>query len=107
MLVDTVTPDGKKVGKDGKKVDDAWKQAYIQKIKELEASNTRITENVFQIGFVDDDEIPELIYRCVYGESGVMTYYAGKSNYICTEDNGARHSVGYIAKSGMVELSDG
>ncbi|WP_049962523.1 tetratricopeptide repeat protein [Oribacterium sp. FC2011] len=106
MLVDTVTPDGKKVGKDGKKKDDTWKQAYIQKIKELEASDLQTTENRFQIGFVDDDDVPELIYRCYEGKSGVMTYYAGKTSNISTSGE-ARNSAGFIARSGLVHLSEG
>ncbi|WP_049962174.1 tetratricopeptide repeat protein [Oribacterium sp. FC2011] len=102
MLVDTKTPDGKKVGKDGKKVDEAWKQIYIQKIKDVEASATEYSYTSYKIGFVDDDDIPELIYRSIGGESGVMTYYAGKSNSILTNCDSHRDNVSYIPYSGLI-----
>ncbi|WP_049962173.1 tetratricopeptide repeat protein [Oribacterium sp. FC2011] len=109
MLVDTKTPDGKKVGKDGRKKDEAWKQAYILKIKDVEASNPDpdCTPS-YQIGYVDEDDIPELIYRCIcfQGESGVMTYYEGKTSNIF--DRGSDFSVvsaGYMSRSGTVRLN--
>ncbi|WP_175456419.1 tetratricopeptide repeat protein [Oribacterium sp. KHPX15] len=113
MLVDTVTPDGKRVGKDGKKMDEAWKQAYIQKIKELEAAYSQYGDSYdhqigyeisYQIGYVDDDDIPELIYNRFTGESGAMTYYAGKTSSICTSGEEMKNGSGYITRSGLVLL---
>ncbi|WP_031547578.1 tetratricopeptide repeat protein [Oribacterium sp. FC2011] len=80
MLVDTKTPDGKKVDKDGKKIDESWKQAYIDVIrggnynKFDPLSKTIVYEDInahvyrgendeffWSYAYLNGDDIPELI----------------------------------------------
>ncbi|WP_049962170.1 tetratricopeptide repeat protein [Oribacterium sp. FC2011] len=87
MLVNTVTPDGKKVGKDGKKVDESWKQAYIDVLNggiyyyyDGFFNETRLGENpncCWDYVFLNDDEIPELI-GCYNSYDYIILTYSNK-----------------------------
>ncbi|WP_031547594.1 tetratricopeptide repeat protein [Oribacterium sp. FC2011] len=115
MLVDTVTPDGKKVGKDGKKIDEAWKQAYIdvinggdfklydsyykeysiKSLQELKSSgfiksineSNMFSENWFY-AYIDKDDIPELIYT-------TLDTYNSLCYILFTYSNGSVQSIGF------------
>ncbi|WP_031554931.1 tetratricopeptide repeat protein [Oribacterium sp. FC2011] len=74
MLVDTVTPDGKKVGKDGKKIDESWKQIYIDYI------NSEVNDGFynFDLIYVDNDDIPEIFGQNGSASSHSCWEYIGK-----------------------------
>ncbi|WP_031547573.1 tetratricopeptide repeat protein [Oribacterium sp. FC2011] len=88
ILVDTKTPDGKKVGKDGKKVDEAWKQAYIDFINEKVYLNAYYDVDpevkVWNYTYINDDNIPEITHSLPdnYGfhepENYLYSYFEGE-----------------------------
>ena len=83
MLVSTTTPDGKKVGADGKKVDERWKEVMISRVSQLTFRNELKPEEDEEYytrfnGLTDlnQDGVPEISVSVPFG-GRAAEYYDG------------------------------
>lgn len=76
----------------------AWKQAYINTIKAATGASVR-----FELGYVDDDNVPELFVSTDMSHGAGVTVYTfanGKVVKLC--DSGSYGSVRYIERKGYI-----
>ena len=81
MLTSTTTPDGKKVGADGKKVDERWKDVMIASLSGYvfagEGSSDEYAKQYKGLGDINSDGIPEIFYGGGIDASGGIYYFDG------------------------------
>ncbi|MBQ2903149.1 MAG: serine/threonine protein kinase [Clostridia bacterium] len=83
---------------------DAWKEAYLNVLRnEAPKSERRTGEYRFSLGYVNNDDIPELFISeggaHAYGVE-VYTYHNGKAVMLCSD--GEFGSIGYMERKGYI-----
>lgn len=84
--------------------DDAWKEAYLNVLRnEAPKSERRTGKYSFSLGYVDNDDVPELFISeggaHAYGVE-VYTYHNGKAVMLCSD--GEFGSIGYMERKGYI-----
>lgn len=93
MLVDTITPDGYKVGADGAWIPEASDTGYLEKYAEVlrelmrtnpSGSSLHFNPNKFQLIYVDEDSTPELLVSTGFTKTYPLlyTYYQGSAKLL-------------------------
>ncbi|WP_173020129.1 MULTISPECIES: sigma-70 family RNA polymerase sigma factor [unclassified Eubacterium (in: firmicutes)] len=84
---------------------EAWQNAYMNYIGEREKGNEASMDIEYNLVYIDDDDVPELLVYSGYtaGGGNVVTYYDNsiKDQYV------ANYGVSYIEKSGLFTSSAG
>ena len=108
MLVSTTTPDGKKVGADGKKVDERWKDVMIASLSGYvfagEGSFGEYVKQYKGLGDINGDGIPEIFYGGGIDAPGGIYYFDGTQMVDPLEEINAYlifYAKGYRIHNGM------
>lgn len=82
---------------------DAWKQAYLDYLEDMNYKEDSLTK--YKIVFIDDDDIPELFitHGSMAGGTCVAAYHDGKVEEVYAGEYGAL----YIEKSGLIHVPTG
>lgn len=63
-----------------KKTDDGWKQAYAKIVKEWDIMHARDSDYGYELAYIDDNDVPELVLSCsdeVFYAMNMYTYIEG------------------------------